>query len=128
MWWSAERLKAWALAIKRDVAALALAMRDPRTPLVAKLLAIVVIAYALSPIDLIPDFIPILGYLDDLLLLPLGILAVRALIPADLMAEFRGRAADMPPLSSNGIAAGIVILLWIAAAALTLWAAASWLG
>ena len=84
-----ERLKAWAQALKRDVVALWLAARDPRTPLAAKLLAGAVAAYALSPIDLIPDFIPVLGYLDDLLLVPAGIwLAVR-LIPAGLLEELR---------------------------------------
>jgi uncharacterized membrane protein YkvA (DUF1232 family) len=69
------RARLWARAIKRDVHALWLAARDPRTPWYAKLLALVVAAYALSPVDLIPDFIPVLGYLDDLVLVPLGILA-----------------------------------------------------
>src|SRR3569832_1439609 len=87
-------LKAWAKALKRDVVALWLAARDPRVPWYAKVAAGAVAAYALSPIDLIPDFIPILGYLDDLLIVPAGIwLAVR-LIPPALMAEFRQRAAS----------------------------------
>jgi uncharacterized membrane protein YkvA (DUF1232 family) len=92
-----ERLKAWARALKRDVVALWLAARDPRTPLAAKLLAGVVAAYALSPIDLIPDFIPVLGYLDDLLLVPAGIWLVVRLIPAELLAEFRAAAAREKP-------------------------------
>src|SRR5262249_19115072 len=76
-----ERAKLWARAIKRDVLALWIAARDPRVPWYAKALAMAVAAYALSPIDLIPDFIPVLGYLDDLVIVPLGILLVVALIP-----------------------------------------------
>ena len=87
-----ERLKSWARAVKTDVVALWLAARDPRTPWYAKAAAACVAAYALSPIDLIPDFIPILGYLDDLLIVPAGILLAVWLIPADLMAEFREEA------------------------------------
>src|ERR671913_456858 len=87
-----ERLKTWARSLKRDVVALWLAARDPRVPLLPKLLAGAVAAYALSPIDLIPDFIPVLGYLDDLLIVPLGIWAVVRLIPPALMAELRARA------------------------------------
>lgn len=78
----------WARAIKRDVVALWIAARDPRTPIAAKIVASVVAAYALSPIDLIPDFIPVLGYLDDLVVVPLGILLAVRLIPTALMAEF----------------------------------------
>ena len=90
-----ERAKHWARAIKRDVLALWIAARDPRVPWYAKALAAAVAAYALSPIDLIPDFIPVLGYLDDLVIVPLGILLVVALIPAALMAEFREQAATL---------------------------------
>ena len=86
-----SRLKEWARAIKRDVHALYLAGRDPRVPWYVKALAIAVAAYALSPIDLIPDFIPVLGYLDDLVLIPLGILLVVWLIPPGIMAEHRER-------------------------------------
>lgn len=82
-------VKAWARDLKRDVVALWIAARDRRTPLLAKLLAASVAAYALSPIDLIPDFIPVLGYLDDLLIVPLGILLTIRLVPPALMAEFR---------------------------------------
>jgi uncharacterized membrane protein YkvA (DUF1232 family) len=128
MSWNAEGLKRRARAIKRDIGALALAMRDPRTPKAAKLMAVIVVAYALSPIDLIPDFVPVLGYLDDLILLPLGILAVRSLIPRPLLAEFRTKAEDLPPLSSNLQAAVAIVLLWIAAAAASLWLAIRWLG
>ena len=105
------RLKQWAHAIKRDVIALWLAARDPRTPWIARAVAALVAAYALSPIDLIPDFIPILGYLDDALLLPLGILLVIRLIPPKLMAEFRVAAlAARPPASRLGAAA--IAAIW----------------
>ena len=115
-----ERLKAWAQALKRDVVALWLAARDPRTPLAAKLLAGAVAAYALSPIDLIPDFIPVLGYLDDLLLVPAGIwLAVR-LIPAGLLEELRAAAvARERPNSLAG--AAVVAAVWLALAGLAAW-------
>src|SRR6188768_2215367 len=86
--------KEWARAIKRDVIALWLAARDPRVPWYAKALAGAVAAYALCPIDLIPDFIPILGYLDDLVIVPVGILLAVRLIPATLMVEFRAEAAE----------------------------------
>ena len=88
------RLRRWAKRLKEKLRALHLASRHPRTPWYAKLLAILVVGYAFSPIDLIPDFIPILGYLDDALLLPLGILLVIRLIPSELMAEFRAAALE----------------------------------
>ena len=116
-----ERAKQWARLIKRDVIALWIAARDPRVPWYAKALAIAVAAYALSPIDLIPDFVPVLGYLDDLVIVPLGILLVVALIPAALMAEFRERAATLAGKPRSTAAAVIIILIWIAAAALTGW-------
>lgn len=114
------RLKQWARTLKRDVVALWLAARDPRVPLVTKLIAAAVAAYALSPIDLIPDFIPVLGLLDDLLLVPLGIwLAVR-LIPPPLMAEFREAAGRRGrPTSTAGLL--MVVTLWLAAAVLLAW-------
>lgn len=95
----AGKLKDWARSLKREVHAIYLAARDPRTPWYAKALAICVAGYALSPIDLIPDFIPVLGYLDDVILVPLGILAVVKLIPPQVMAESRVAAslvADRP--------------------------------
>ena len=118
-----DRLVRWARAIKSDVIALTLAARDPRVPLAAKLAAAAIAAYALSPIDLIPDFIPVIGYLDELILLPLAIkLAVR-LIPAELMAEHRRAAADIKirPISRAGAVA--IVAIWLIA----LWAAADWL-
>ena len=89
------RVKNWAKNLKRDAVALFLAARDPRTPWYAKVLAGLVAAYALSPIDLIPDFIPVFGYLDDLILVPAGIWAVVRLIPVELMVEFRAEAARL---------------------------------
>jgi uncharacterized membrane protein YkvA (DUF1232 family) len=110
-------LREWAHALRRDVVALWIAARDPRVPWYAKATAGAVAAYALSPIDLIPDVIPVLGYLDDLLIVPAGIwLAVRMIGPA-LMAEFRARASAASRPRSYG-AAIVILLLWLAAAAL----------
>ena len=116
----AGRLRDWARALGRDVAALWLAARDPRTPLAAKLVAGAVAAYALSPIDLIPDFVPVLGLLDDLLIVPAGIWLALRLIPPPLMAEFRRRAAaSARPVSRGGAAA--VVSLWLALLAAAAW-------
>jgi uncharacterized membrane protein YkvA (DUF1232 family) len=104
--------KSWAKTLKRDVVALWIAARDPRTRGMAKLVSALVAAYALSPIDLIPDFIPVLGYLDDILIVPLGILLAVRLIPATLMNEFRSLAVQRieRPTSRGGMIA--VILVW----------------
>lgn len=114
------RLKDWARSLKRDVIALWLAARDPRVPLGAKLVAGAVAAYALSPIDLIPDFIPVLGYLDDLLIVPAGIWLALRLIPPALMDELRSRSeAEAKPLSRGGAVA--VVAVWVGALALAGW-------
>ena len=114
-------VKAWARHIKLDIVALFLAARDPRTPWHAKALAAFVAAYALSPIDLIPDFIPVLGYLDDLLLVPAGIwLAVR-LVPVDLMDELRREAARRDRLPTSAMGALVIVVVWIAAAGALSW-------
>ena len=106
---------------KRDVHTVYLAARDPRVPWYAKALALCVAAYALSPIDLIPDFIPVLGYLDDLIIVPLGILAVVQLIPPEIMAEHRATAAtaSQRPISRSG--AVVIVLIWIASIAIIAW-------
>ena len=98
--------------------ALWLAARDERTPLGAKLLAGAVAAYALSPIDLIPDFIPVLGLLDDLLIVPLGIWLVLKLVPAALMEEFRERAARLAERPNSMVGLLFVMAVWLALAAL----------
>jgi uncharacterized membrane protein YkvA (DUF1232 family) len=115
-----QQAKSWARSIKRDVLALWLAARDPRTPIAAKIVAGAVAAYALSPIDLIPDFIPIVGYLDDLLIVPLGILLAVSLIPAPLMNEFRSVAANQNrPRSIGG--AVFIAAIWLLALGLVGW-------
>lgn len=107
----------WARTIKRDVTALYLAGRDSRTPWAVRMLALLIVAYALSPIDLIPDFIPLIGYLDDLLLVPLGIVLIIRLIPSDLMNEFRQTAESMGRLPHNRTAAAVIVALWLVGAA-----------
>jgi uncharacterized membrane protein YkvA (DUF1232 family) len=117
-----SHIKDWAGRLKRDSYAVYLASRDPRVPWYAKAVAIAVAAYALSPIDLIPDFIPVIGYLDDLLLVPAGIWLAVSLIPDDVMWECRARAdaALQRPASRAGMAA--IVLLWIAGAVALTWA------
>jgi uncharacterized membrane protein YkvA (DUF1232 family) len=110
------RLKGWARQLKTNLTLLAVAARDPRVPLRAKLVAGFTLAYALSPIDLIPDFIPVLGYVDDLLLLPLGIWLALRLIPKPLLAELREIAAATALPAKSKAAAAIIILLWLVAA------------
>ena len=115
-----DALKRWAKTLKRDVVALWIAARDPRTPWYAKITAGAVAAYALSPIDLIPDFIPVLGYLDDLLIVPLGIALVVKLITAPLMAEFRAEAISREkPVSKAGLA--VIVTIWLAVLTLFGW-------
>ena len=108
------RIRVWARGIKRDVIALWLAARDPRVPWYAKALAAVIAAYALSPIDLIPDFIPVLGYLDDLLIVPLGILVAVKFIPDGIMADLRKMALEQRrPTSKAGLV--VVLTIWLGA-------------
>ena len=118
-----ERLKLWANAVRRDVHALYLAAYDPRVPWIAKVLAGAVAAYALSPIDLIPDFIPVLGQLDDLIIVPLGIVLAVRLIPPELLAEHRAaaQAAIAQPQSTS--AAPVIIAIWTGATMLVCWLA-----
>ena len=118
-----ERLKSWARLIKRDVHAIYLASRDPRVPWHAKALAVAVAGYALSPIDLIPDFIPVLGYLDDLIIVPLGIMLVLKLIPQEIMAEHREAAAVALDRPVSRAAACVIVGIWVASIALAGWLA-----
>jgi uncharacterized membrane protein YkvA (DUF1232 family) len=110
-----KRLQLWARTLKQDVVALYLAARDPRVPWYAKVVAACVVAYALSPIDLIPDFIPVLGYLDDILLVPLGIALAIRLIPPALLEEHRKTAAERDTKRpTSRVGAAIIIGIWIA--------------
>ena len=116
------RLRAWAEAIKRDVVALYIAGRDPRVPWYVKLAAVAVAAYALSPIDLIPDFIPVLGYLDEVIILPVALFLVIKMNPAPLMAEFREEAQRRAERPTSRAGAVLIVAIWIAAFVLAVWA------
>jgi uncharacterized membrane protein YkvA (DUF1232 family) len=115
----AERLKGWARRLKAELYALYLAYRDPRVPLYARVFAAVVVGYAFSPIDLIPDPIPVLGYLDDLVLIPLGIALSVRMIPEPVLAECREKASRLSAGSRpvNRVAAGAIVAVWLAQAA-----------
>ncbi len=111
---SFSRLREWARLLKSEMLALYLAYRDPRTPWYAKLLAGLVVAYAMSPIDLIPDPIPVVGYLDDLILLPVGILIARRLIPSEVMEDCRSRAVHESDFrKTNWIVAMVIVGVWL---------------
>jgi uncharacterized membrane protein YkvA (DUF1232 family) len=115
-------IKIWARGLRRDAHAVYLAAHDPRVPWYAKTLAIAVAGYALSPVDLIPDFIPVLGYIDDLIIVPLGIALVVSLIPNEVMAEYRTKAdaAEQRPRSRG--TAIIIVAIWMVGAAALGWA------
>ena len=106
-------LKAWARSLKRDTHAVWLAARDPRTPWYATVLGVAVAAYALSPIDLIPDFIPVLGLLDDPLIVPLGLWLTLKLIPPEVMATHRAAAEAAADRPVSRVAAAVVNFIWI---------------
>ena len=114
-----ERVK----ALKKETFTLYLACRHPDVSWYAKALALLVVGYALSPIDLIPDFIPVLGYLDDAILIPLGIMLVIRMIPPEILAECRQRSETIVGQATRAgmIAAAVIVLIWILAAALTVW-------
>jgi len=109
----AAQLRDWARRIKRDVLALYFAARDPRVPWYAKALAGCVAAYALSPIDLIPDFIPVLGYLDDVVIVPLGIVLAVRLIPPAIMSQHRTAASEAIARPRSRAAAAVIVLTWL---------------
>lgn len=117
-----KKIKAWAKNLKRQILILYFACKDDRVPWYAKLFTACVVAYALSPIDLIPDFIPILGYLDEVILLPLGILAALKMIPKDVLSECEVKAEEVVKNGKpkNWIAGSIIVLIWIV---ITVWAA-----
>jgi len=114
-----QRWRSAVRALKRDIFALVYAYRDPRTPWLARFVTLGVVAYALSPLDLIPDPIPVLGYLDDLILLPLGILLCLRLIPPGVMADARRRVDARPPEMGRlgWVAAALILALWLGVAA-----------
>jgi uncharacterized membrane protein YkvA (DUF1232 family) len=107
--------KQQAAALKRELHALYLAYKDPRVPWYAKLLTACIVGYAFSPIDLIPDFIPVLGYLDDLILLPIGIYFVLKMIPDDIISECREKARTMSSQRrpANYLAATVIVTIWM---------------
>ncbi|QGP79848.1 YkvA family protein [Sphingobium sp. CAP-1] len=106
-------IKGWAKRLKRDVVALWIAARSAKTPWVARIIALLVAGYALSPIDLIPDVIPVLGLLDDLLIVPLGIALAVACIPAALMARYRREAERVLARPVSRVGAAVILLLWL---------------
>ncbi len=112
-----ERLEARKSVVKRlkaETYALSLAYKDPRVPWYAKLLGALVVAYALSPIDLIPDFIPVLGYVDDLVIVPAGIALVIKMIPKEVMDDLRQKAKkDLRSEKSHWVAAAVIVLIWL---------------
>lgn len=118
-----EALRRRARLLRTETFALYLAARDPRTPMYARLLVVAIAAYALSPIDLIPDFVPILGYLDDLILIPLGIAIAIKMVPPEVLADCRARAreagATARPVSR--LAGAAVVVIWLALTAVVLW-------
>ncbi|QJQ32216.1 DUF1232 domain-containing protein [Sphingomonas lacunae] len=109
-----DRIRSWAHALKRDTLALWIAARSPDTPFIAKLVAAAVAAYAFSPIDLIPDFIPVIGLLDDIILIPLGIELALRLIPHELMERFRAEAEARENEPRSLVAGAIIVAVWLA--------------
>jgi len=110
-------------ALKKETFALYLACRHPRVPWYGKVLALIIVGYALSPIDLIPDFIPVLGYLDDMVLIPLGIMLVIRMIPEEVLAECRQKSETTVGRTTRAgkIAAVVIVMIWIVTAALVIW-------
>ncbi len=108
-----QRIKQWARSVKKDILVVWLIAKDKRTPNFIKLLALVIAAYALSPIDLIPDFIPILGYLDDIIIVPLGLLLVIKLTPQNIIDDCKILAEGLVERPVNRWAAAIIILIWL---------------
>ena len=118
-----QTLRAWARTLKQQTLVVWFAARDPRTPWHARALALLVAAYALSPIDLIPDFIPVLGYLDDLLLVPLGLALAMRLIPDEVLADARERAAETAQRPVSRRMAIAIVVVWVVLIAwATVWA------
>ena len=116
------RLRAWARLIMRDTLAVYFAARDPRTPGLVRILAIAIAAYAFSPIDLIPDFIPVLGYLDDLLIVPTGLFLVIKLLPPTVLKDTRAQASAVTRHPTSFNAGVVVVCVWfLSVAAIGFW-------
>jgi len=115
-----KRWRAWAKRLKVEIYALYLAYQDPRVPWYGKALAALVVAYAFSPIDLIPDFIPVLGYLDDLVLVPLGVMLALRMVPEPIMKACRESAQELleQERPQSWVAAGFIVAFWVLSAAL----------
>jgi uncharacterized membrane protein YkvA (DUF1232 family) len=113
-----RRLESWARGLKVEVYALYLAYRDPRVSWYARVFAAVIVGYAFSPIDLIPDVIPVLGYLDDLIVVPLGVALAIKMIPPHVLAECRGKARDAKDRPANRVGAVVIVIVWITLAVL----------
>ncbi|GAB3736226.1 hypothetical protein GCM10028862_20680 [Luteimonas pelagia] len=123
---SVTHLRTWARRLKQDALTVYYAARHPGTPWAVRVLALSVAAYAISPIDLIPDFIPVLGYLDDLVLVPLGVWLVVRLLPEAVIRESRERAAAAVDLPVARTAAVVIVVLWLLAAAWLAWVGYGW--
>jgi len=108
-----DSARIWARGIKRDVVAVYFAARDPETPLVVRILAIAVAGYALSPVDLIPDFIPVIGYLDDLIIVPLGLILVIRLLPPHVLESSRAKATVALERPRSIVAAIVIVCIWL---------------
>ena len=120
---SGSRLREWARSLKQQTIAVYFAARDPRTPWLVRVIALLVAAYALSPVDLIPDFVPVLGYLDDLIIVPLGLALVVRLVPPDVLqsAQSKAKAVSEKPVSRP--MAAVIVLIWLVALGLLIaWA------
>ncbi|HEY9512252.1 MAG TPA: YkvA family protein [Rhodanobacter sp.] len=117
-----SRLRKWAKELKRQTLVVYFAARDPRTPWLARLLALGIAAYALSPIDLIPDFIPVVGYLDDLLIVPLGLMLVLRLLPTEVRMAAQAQASAAVGRPTSRVMAVVIVAIWVIAIGATgLW-------
>jgi uncharacterized membrane protein YkvA (DUF1232 family) len=116
------RLKRQAGNLQKEIHALYLAYRDPRTPWIARVVALLVVGYAVSPIDLVPDFIPVLGYLDDLIIVPAGVALALKLIPPQVMADARGKAdqARQPGKMNGWVGLVMIVVIWLGVLALVI--------
>ncbi len=116
-----KRLEGVARAAKRDGIALYLAAKDPRVPWIVKAFAVLAAAYVLSPIDLIPDFIPVIGFLDELILLPIVVGIIVRFVDPDVMAELRSEAGKIAERPRSRLGAALIIVVWVLAAGLVAW-------